>query len=333
MNKNNIFFFLFSLVVLLFLTFTLNVFSQVEEIEELEIKLGSAYETEHSQVQVANKFKELVEDRSNGKIKVHVFPGASLGGEEALNEAISIGGVDMHSGGNNSITQYANDYLFIATPFVIDDWDHLERVWYGPIGQEIKDTVRKNGNIEFIGSFMRGQRHFTSNKPIVTPEDVKGLKLRLPNVDTWVAVWEELGAYPIPIAMHELYMALATDTVDASEGDLSQIWSLKLYEVQDYVSLTGHNIDFGHLMINAQLFDNLNEKTQQLIRQAGEDAAEWGNELVMSLERDLIEKLKAEGVTIIESDSMAFKLAARPAIERFFENRWTKITAENLYSQ
>lgn len=319
--------------IIVLLIFSLNAFSQVEEIEKLEIKLGSAYEIEHSQVQVANKFKELVEERSNGRIVVHVFPGASLGGEEALNEAISIGGIDMHSGGNNSITQFANDYLFIATPFVIEDWDHLGRVWYGPIGQEIKDTVRKNGNIEFIGSFMRGQRHFTSNKPIVVPEDVRGLKLRLPNVDTWIAAWEQLGAYPVPIAMHELYMALATGTVDASEGDLSQIWSLKLHEVQNCVSLTAHHIDFGHLMINAQLFNKLNEKTQQLIRQAGEDAAEYGNKLVIEFEQDLIEKLKKEGVTVVETDSIAFKLAARPAIEKFFETRWTKITAEDLYSQ
>ncbi|MGQ9473585.1 MAG: TRAP transporter substrate-binding protein [Candidatus Caldatribacteriaceae bacterium] len=117
----------------------------------------------------------------------------------------------------------------------------------------------------YLGILYRGLRHFTTNKPVRVPENLKGVKLRLPQLPTWVKVWEAIGASTVPIALTELFIALQTGVADASEGDVTQILSFRLCEVQKYLMLTGHLVQTGGLTINKPFFDKLKKEYQDII--------------------------------------------------------------------
>jgi len=297
---------------------------------ELEIGIASAFESEHVLVKSAVKFKEIVEERSGGKIKVNLFPGGVMGGEEQVTEAVSIGAVEMQVGGGLPIYYFAPEYYFFDTPYVLRDFKHYMAVWDGPIGQAARQQIEANGNTRMLGVVYRGMRQFTSNKPVKAPEDVKGMKLRLPMLETWVAVWKAIGASPVPIPLHELYTALATGVADASEGDMEQLWSHKLFEVQKYVSLTNHHVQTGNMSICADFYYSLDKDTQKLIDEAAREATEWGTNLVYEREQLLIENMKEKGCTILETDSEAFRKAGAPAVESMFTTHFPVTTWDEI---
>ena len=142
-----------------------------------------------------------------------------MGSEEEITESVSIGAVQMQAGGGLPIKTYAPQYYFLDSPYVIKDWEHFKRVFYdSPVGKKAREIIEQKGNTKYLGIVYRGVRNFTSNKPIRTPADLKGLKLRLPQLPTWVAVWKEVGALPVPIALPELFSALQSGVADASRA-------------------------------------------------------------------------------------------------------------------
>ncbi len=296
------------------------------------IKCASAFEPGHILVQSAEHFKDLVETRSNGEIEVQLFVGGVMGSEEECTEAVSIGAVEMQVGGGLPIKTYAPEYYFVDSPFVMRDWDHFMAVWNGEMGQEIRDIVLEKGNTMYLGVVYRGLRHFTSNKPIFTVEDVQGLKLRLPNLPTWVESWKEVGALPVPIALTELFSALQMGVADASEGDLVQVQSFHLEEVQEYVSLTSHQVQTGGLTFNKGFFDQLSEEHQQIILEAGKEASEWGTQQILEGETRILVDLQQKGMKVAVPDSMEFFEKAKPAVERLFETEWPVTTWKEVLS-
>lgn len=300
--------------------------------EAVTIRIASAFEPLHILCRSAERFKTIVEERSNGEIKVELFLGGVMGSEEEVTEAVSIRAVEMQAGGGLPIQMYAPKYYFLDSPYVIKDWEHFKRVFSGELGQKAQAEVLKNGNTMYLGVVYRGLRHLTSNKLVRTPEDLKGIKLRLPQLPTWVAVWKELGALPVPVALTELFTALQTGVADASEGDVTQIHSFHLYEVQKYISLTGHLVQTGALTINKPFFDSLSEEHQKIVKEAGLEAAEWGSQQILAGEEDIVEDLKAKGMEVIIPDVEAFREKARPAVERLFETEWTVTTWDEVLS-
>jgi tripartite ATP-independent transporter DctP family solute receptor len=305
---------------------------ELADIQELEFGIASSYESEHILVKACEKAKELIEERSGGKITVNLFPGGVMGGEEDITEAVTAGGMEMQAGGGIGFNLYAQEHYYFDSPFVMKDWDHMQAYFASDLFEEARQLLRNNGNTDYVGYLYRGMRQFTSNKPIRTPEDIKGLQLRLPMLETWVVTWEAVGALPIPIPLNELYTSLATGVADASEGDIEQIWSFALYEVQDHISLTSHQVQTGHMYVNAEWWDGLNEATRNLIQEAFDEALEWGSETVIAREQDLLKEMEEKhGVTIVEDvDRDAMLELAKPAIEGLFETQWASSWDEVL---
>lgn len=313
--------FLWALLVSTFFFFT------VAEAAEKTIRLATSFESKHILTQAAEKFQGLVKERSKGEIDVQLFVGGMMGSEEEITESVSIGAVQMQAGGGLPIKTYAPQYYFLDSPYVIKDWEHFKRVFYdSPVGKKAREIIEQKGNTKYLGIVYRGVRNFTSNKPIRTPADLKGLKLRLPQLPTWVAVWKEVGALPVPIALPELFSALQSGVADASEGDATQIQSFHLDEVQKYLSLTGHLVQTGALTINKRFFDSLSKKHQDIVLQAGKEASEWGTEKILTGEKDLIEGLRKKGMQVIVPDAEAFREKAKPAVERLFKTEWPVTT-------
>lgn len=301
------------------------------EIERTTINLASAFASGHVAVRTAERFKALLEERSGGLITVNIFAGGVMGGEEEIVEATSLGVLQALSGGGMPIHLFAPEYYFFDTPFVMRDWDHLLSVWNSHLGDEVREIVRTEGDLKFLsGPFYRGVRHLTSDRPVRTPEDVRGLKLRLPVLADWIAIWEQIGASAVPIPLHELYGALAAGVADASEGEMEQLWAFKLYEVQPYLTLTYHHLPWTILAFNASYFQGLNEATQALIAAAAQEATAYGTQLAKGREQELLEKYLAQGVTLIEADRAAFAELAAPALERLFAERFTVTTWEEV---
>jgi len=290
----------------------------------VSMTIASTFEPGHILVQSAERFKEQIEEESDGDISVEISAGGSYGSEGEIGELVSQGGVEAHSAGSFPYFQFAPEFWFFGCPFVLSDYEQLLSVLESDEMQEAHDTLIENGNQRPIGQqIYRGSRHFTSNSPIREPADVEGLNLRLPELEPWVTTWEEVGASPTPVALDELYSALEQGTVDASEGGAEQISSFNLHEVQSHLSLTGHLIANGNIYINESFYQGLDETHQELIMEVGQSATESASEDSQSREQELIDELGEQGMEIVEDvDSAAFEEAAAPAVEQLFESTW-----------
>ena len=295
------------------------------------IRIGSPFKAGHILVEAAEKFKELIEKGSGGKFAVEVQAGVAS--EENINDWNSQGKIEMQSNGHRALEIFGPQYFFLNAPYVFKDLSHVMRVWEGSIGKKAREQVEKTGNVKYLELVSRGLRQTTSKKPLYTPADVYGLKLRLPTVKTWIAVWKEMGAEPIPIPLPELYKSLKEDKADASEGDLGQVASFKLNEVQNYLTITNHLVQTGGIMINKPFFDGLSKGDQDLILKAAKEAAHWANEKMKIDELKLVIDLQRKGMHVIIPDADSFREKAKPAVEGLFKTEWPVTTWKEILAQ
>lgn len=317
-----------SVIFIFCLVFTMAV--QAAE-SKTTIRLASPFEVGHILVDAGEKFKELVEKESGGEIEVQVQP--ALGSEEEVNDWCSEGKVEMQATGGRPLEVSASQYFFFNAPYVMKDFDHFMRVWESPLGMKARELVEENGNMIYLGIVYRGLRQTTSNKPIYTPEDVYMLKLRLPTVKTWIAVWEEIGADPVPIPLPDLYNSLKEGTADASEGDLPQIVSFKLNEVQSHLTITNHLVQTGGILINKSFFESLSEDHQELIIKTVKEATNWANEKIKKGETGMLIDLQKKGMQVVIPDADAFREKGKPAVEELFRTEWPVTTWEEVLAQ
>jgi tripartite ATP-independent transporter DctP family solute receptor len=299
--------------------------------DKVTIRIGSPFKPGHILVDAADKFKALVEERSGGRIAVAIDAGAKS--EEEINKLNSAGALEMQSNGTMFVQVYAPRYYFLSVPYVMKDMDHVVRVWNGKLGQEARAEMEKNGNLTFLGIIDRGQRQTTAKKPIYTPADVYNLKLRLPVLPTWVAVWKAIGADPVPLPLPELYSGLKSGKADASEGDVSQITSFKLDEVQTHLVMTNHYPTWGGMLIHKPFFDRLSKADQALVTKAAKEACDFANARMKATEFSYVLELQRKGMQVVIPDADSFRAKAKPAIEELFKTQWTVTTWAEVLAQ
>jgi tripartite ATP-independent transporter DctP family solute receptor len=299
--------------------------------DKVTIRIGSPFKPGHILVDAADKFKALVEERSDGRIAVAIDAGAKS--EEEINKLNSAGALEMQSNGTMFVQVYAPRYYFLSVPYVMKDMDHVVRVWNGKLGQEARAEMEKNGNLTFLGIIDRGQRQTTAKKPIYTPADVHNLKLRLPVLPTWVAVWKAIGADPVPLPLPELYSGLKSGKADASEGDVSQITSFKLDEVQTHLVMTNHYPTWGGMLIHKPFFDRLSKADQALVTKAAKEACDFANARMKATEFSYVLELQRKGMQVVIPDADSFRAKAKPAIEELFKTQWTVTTWAEVLAQ
>jgi tripartite ATP-independent transporter DctP family solute receptor len=299
--------------------------------EKIVIRIGSPFKAGHILVDAAEKFKELVETRSSGRIAVQFDLGTKS--EEEINKLNSAGTLEMQSNGTMYVEKFAPAYYFVSVPYVMKDWDHYMRVWNGKLGQQAQAQMEKNGNMKFLGSINRGVRQTTAKKPLYTPADVYNLKLRLPVLPTWVAVWKAIGADPVPLPLTELYAGLKSGKADASEGDVSQITSFKLNEVQTHLIMTNHMATIGGLLIYKPFFDGLPKTDQEIIIQAAKEACDWANAKMKASESAYVLELQRKGMQVVIPDADAFRAKAKPAVDELFKTQWSVTTWAEVLAQ
>jgi len=295
------------------------------------IRWASPFKPGHTLVETGNKFKEIVEKGSGGRLLVEVQAG--VGSEEEINDWCSQGKVEMQATGGRPLEVSAPQYFFFNAPYVMKDFDHFMRVWQGSLGKQARELVEKNGNQKYLGIVYRGLRQTTSKKPLYTPADFYLLKLRLPTVKTWIAVWKEIGTDPVPIPLPELYASLKDGKAQASEGDLPQIASFKLNEVQNYLTLTNHLVQTGGVLINKAFFDGLPKADQELIVKAAAQATDWANEGIKKEEKKLLIELQRKGMQVVIPDADSLREKGKPAVGQLFKTEWPVTTWAEVLAQ
>lgn len=297
------------------------------------LKLATAFAPGHILVDASQKFKELIEADTHGRIEIQITTQADT--EDNVNLQTSQGIWDMQATGGPPLQTFAPEYFFFNGPYVIIDYAHFQRVWAGHLGDEARDLVEINGNMLSLGTVYRGFRQMTSNVPIYGPNELIGLLLRLPNVPTWVSVWKDgLETVPTVVPLTELYAELAAGTkVQASEGDLSQISSLKLYEVQSELTLTNHLVGVGWMFVNKDSFEKIPCHYQHKIRRAMQRATAWATKKMTDGESQLLVALADAGMTVGVPDADAIRAKAKPAVDQLFTTAWPVTTWEEVLAQ
>ena len=239
----------------------------------------------------------------------------------------------MQSNGTNYLELYAPRFYFLTGPYVMKDWDHFTRVWNGKLGQQARAEVEKNGNLKYLGTIYRGQRWTTANKPLYTPADVYKVKLRLPAIPSWMAVWKALDAEPVALPLPELYPGLKSGKAEASEGDLPQVASFKLDEVQSHLIMTNHMVQVGGMLINKKFFDKLPQADRNMIVKAADEACSWANDKMKNGELAYLLDLQRKGMKVVIPDGAQFRAKAKPAVEELFKTQWNVTTWEQVLAQ
>jgi tripartite ATP-independent transporter DctP family solute receptor len=281
----------------------------------------------HPIAAAADKFKELVESRSDGKVKITVFPSSQLGGMNDLWNGVKLGSVEISG---TIVLAMADDLVpelgIYDAPYLFEDVDHFQKVAYGPIGQKMNAELLEKGGVRILYLQYFGSRHLTTNKPIYKPDDVKGMKIRAPAVPSLMAPVEGMGAIPTPMPLMDVYQALQTGLVDGQENPVTTIYSNRFHEVQKYVMLTGHVFGIVGTLINESVFQKLPADMQKVLLEAGEEAGKYGDAVTVQQEVEMVDKLKAYGTEIIGPenglDLEAFRTQIRAYAYKKFEDKW-----------
>ena len=286
--------------------------------EPIVLKLGHGTSTDSLYQVGAQKFKELVEEKTEGKVTVELYSDGKLGHDKDLVEGMKLGTIQAGMIGVEPLTNIAPKLKATNLPYIFSDRETAYKVLDGEIGQEMVENLPEEQGVRILGYFENGFRNVTnSKKEVLTPADLEGLKIRTPDSPVSLAIFEALGANPTPMSFGELYTALEQGTVDGQENPLALIYSAKLYEVQKYVSLTGHIYSPMVLAISEKTYQELGEELQKLVQEAADEAKAYERQVSADQEAELVKTLEEEGVTISTPDKVPFIEATKDVHLKF----------------
>jgi tripartite ATP-independent transporter DctP family solute receptor len=261
----------------------------------------------------AELFKTNVEKRTNGAIKIDIYPNNTLGSPPEILEQTRNGVVDIAVPTSGQLDKYDKAFAALMLPFVFSDIDHARRAMDGPMLQWLTPLAEKAG-LEICGVWEYGFRNLTNSKhPINTPADVKGLKIRTPPEIQLSAAMAALGANVQKIGFPELYLALSQGVVDGEENPVATIASAKFYEVQKYLAMTQHTYQAIYQVVNLDTWKKLTPDQQKIMQEEGANAGKLTRTLLQGQEKGLIEMLKSKGMQVTTPDLKPFKAAMGPA--------------------
>jgi TRAP-type transport system periplasmic protein len=272
----------------------------VAQAQTKTIKFANQNAKGHPIVMGMEKFAEIVEAKSGGKLKVNVFPGAALGSDQANLSALQGGTLEMASMNSGIFASIVKDFAIYDFPFLFGSPKEADAVVDGPFGTALHKKLEERGVVG-LAYYELGFRQLTNSKrPIAKVEDIAGLKLRvIPNpinVD-WVTA---LGANPTPLPFPELYAALEQKAVDGQENPVATIQGAKLYEVQKYMTLTNHQYNPQSVVISKKFWDALSADEKKIVQDAAHESAKYQREQSRSAAAGILENLKKNGMQVTE---------------------------------
>lgn len=284
-----------------------------------QFKLATMTPASHTYNQGANKFAELVKERSKGRIEVRVYPDGQLGkGERELLEAIQAGTLDIYVGSTAPLSGFSPSMGILDIPFLFRDYAHVDKVLDGPNGLALLKDLEK-ANFQGLAFWENGFRNLTNSKLTVkTPADAKGLKIRTQENKIHLTAWKAAGVNPVPMAWGEVYGALQQKTIDGQENPVAVIYSAKLNEVQKYFSLTQHVYSPAALIFSAKKWQSIPKADQDMLLKTALEVAQFQRKLGREAEEKQLSELATKGMAISRDiDKAAWQKAMQPAFDEF----------------
>jgi len=293
------------------------------------LKFAHVYEVDTPYHQAALRAAEEFNKRTDGRYEIKVFPASSLGKEVAINEGIALGTVDIiYTGAGFAGSAYGplsiSDY-----PFTLRDYDHWNAYRTSDLFKELSDGYTEKTGAEIVALTYYGARHVTANKPILTPADMKDLKIRVPNAPAYVMFPQQVGANPTPMAFSEVYLALQQGVVDAQENPLPTIKFKKFYEVQSNINLTGHITNSLITVVSGKRIKKMDPADVAILEEVLDESSTWASEQILQSEKDLVGWFREQGITVNDVDRAPFMDAVKPALTGD-DVPWSKDVYERL---
>ena len=253
-----------------------------------------------------------IKKRTNGKFDITVFPVSQLGNENQLNEGLGLGTVDIVYVGISFVAATYKPLGITGAPFMLRDLDHWKAYRDSKLFADLVKGYDDKTRHKIVALTYYGQRHVTANKPIHKPEDMKGMKLRVPPAPLFLMFTKSVGAQATPIAFSDVYHALQQGLVDGEENPLPTIMAKKFYEVQSHIVLTGHITESMVTVLGSHVWNKLAPDEQKVFADALKEAASKATEAIEASERVLAGEFRKLGKAVIEPDREAFRKAAVP---------------------
>jgi tripartite ATP-independent transporter DctP family solute receptor len=296
---------------------------------ETRLKWAHVYETSEPYHTCAVAANDLLMEATEGRYGIEVFPASSLGKEVDINEGLAFGTVDIIYTGQLFAGRSYGPIAIGGAPFMFRDWDHWDKFRNSDLFAELSQGYTDATGHQITAMTYYGARHVTSNKPILTPADMEGLKIRVPNAPLYMMFPEATDANPAPIAFAEVYLALQQGTVDAQENPLPTIQAKKFYEVQSDINLTGHITDALLTIVGGPAWDAMSEADQAALSQVTKDTAVCATDAIIKAESELAEWFRGEGVQVNEVDRGPF-IEAVKVMHNGEMATWDQVTYDRL---
>lgn len=265
------------------------------------------------------KFSELVEEYTDGQIKIEVYPNAQLGEEAENVEQVQSGALEMARVNSVTLAQTVKEMEVFTLPYIFTDQDQKYKVLDGEIGKEVLDKLEDYDMVGFDFLDAGSRNFYTTKKPIKSVADLKGLKIRVQPADVVVKMMELMGAVPTPMNYGEVFSALQTGVIDGAENDFISFYTSGHYEAAQHYSLDGHLSPPALTVMSKKVWDELSADNQEAMKKAAKEAAEFQRTAMNEFQDESRQKVEAAGVTIYEVDVQEFQDAVAPIYDDFPE--------------
>jgi tripartite ATP-independent transporter DctP family solute receptor len=283
--------------------------------QDYTLRLSHTGAPGHHYQTITEQFAKEIAEKTDGAVEIQIFPADQLGNQLESVEGTMIGTLEMTLASDTVLSNWVPDMGMLNLPFLFESMDEYLAAVEGPAGKMLSDQVEEKGAV-IIGWWGNGMRHVTNSvRPITKPEDLKGLKIRVPEGKVFVDTFEALGAGATVMSFGELYSALQLGVVDGQENPPAHILTQNFNEVQDYVSRTGHIHMGSPLIMNAGLFYSMPEEIQKTLLEVGKEYGRKHIDLIASLEEEQWKEVAARGMKINDVDKSLFRAAVQPVYD------------------
>ena len=286
---------------------------------ETVLQLGTTVNEQDSFQVAAEKFAELVAERTNGEYKIEIYPNGTLGGESEMLDSMSMGMLDMGIITSGPFVNFSEDMGVLDMPFLFASNEEAYKILDGEIGKELLATLEDAG-LKGLAYAERGFRNVTNSvRPVTSAADLAGLKLRVMENEVYTATFKALGVNAVPMAWPEALTAMQQGTIEGEENPINVIYSYGLWDYnQKYVTLDQHSYSTAIITMSLDVFNGLDEATQQIFLDAAQEAAEYERAWVAEQEAGQLGEIKAHGVEVVEDpDVDSFREAVKGVYDAF----------------
>lgn len=285
---------------------------------EMTLRLGTNAAPLSAEVQASKEFARLVTERSGGELTVEVFEGDKLGKPVSQIENLQLGTQEFHANVSDWLQQLDKDWATLAMPFLFSGIDHVKAFQQSDAYAAMKERLTTEHSIRIVAdNWYRLPKVLVTTMPVFKPSDLEGIKLRMPNLETYVKTWAAFGAKPTPLAWGEAYLAMKTGTVDGMDSPLNLVHPQKFYQAAPFILKTDHLVAPYTVLMSEDAWQKLTAEQQDLVLQAGADAGDFYTRLVEDSFAEQKAAMLAEGAAIIEIDAAAFAEQAKSVMADF----------------